>query len=64
MPRHNGFSVDGIVALYREAYLLWVGGKMFADLMPPGTRETRLMSSTEWLVENMAKVAVAGNPVL
>jgi nitroreductase len=24
--------------------------------MPPGTPETRLMSSTEWLVENMAKV--------
>ena len=45
-----------IAELYREAYLLRVGGKMFADLMPPGTRETRLMSSTEWLVENMAKV--------
>lgn len=45
-----------IAELYREAYLLRVGGKMFADLMPPGTPETRLMSSTEWLVENMAKV--------
>ena len=29
---------------------------MLADLMPAGTPETRLMSSTEWLVENMARV--------
>lgn len=45
-----------IAELYREAYLLRVGGQMLADLMPAGTPETRLMSSTEWLVENMAKV--------
>ncbi len=45
-----------IADLYREAYLLRVGGQMLADLMPAGTPETRLMSSTEWLVENMAKV--------
>ena len=45
-----------IAELYRKAYLLRVGGQLFADLMPAGTPETRLMSSTEWLVENMAKV--------
>jgi nitroreductase len=45
-----------IAELYRDAYLLRVGGQMLADLMPAGTPERRLMSSTEWLVENMAKV--------
>lgn len=45
-----------IAELYREAYLLRVGGQMLSDLMPAGTPETRIMSSTEWLVENMAKV--------
>jgi nitroreductase len=45
-----------IAELYREAYLLRVGGQMLASLMPTGTPEGRLMSSTEWLVENMAKV--------
>jgi hypothetical protein len=29
-----------------------------ADLVPAETPEGRLMSSTEWLVENMAKVPV------
>lgn len=38
-----------IAELYREAYLLRVGGQMLADLMPGGTPEGRLMSSTEWL---------------
>ena len=47
-----------IAALYREAYLLRVGGQLLSDLMPAGTPEGRLMSSTEWLVENMAKVPV------
>lgn len=47
-----------IAALYREAYLLRVGGQLLADFMPSGTPETRLMSSTEWLVENMAHVPV------
>lgn len=47
---------DKIAELYRESYLLRVGGQMLADLMPAGTPEGRLMSSTEWLVENMAKV--------
>jgi nitroreductase len=47
---------EKLAALYREAYLLRVGGQMLADMMPAGTPEGRLMSSTEWLVENMAKV--------
>jgi nitroreductase len=47
---------DKIAELYRKAYLLRVGGQLFADKMPAGTPETRLMSSTEWLVVNMAKV--------
>jgi len=49
-------SRDRIAELYREAYLLRVGGQMLSDLLPAGTPEGRLMSSTEWLVENMAKV--------
>jgi nitroreductase len=49
---------DEIAQLYRSAYLLRVGGQLLADFMPPGTPESRLMSSTEWLVENMAKVPV------
>jgi nitroreductase len=47
---------EKLAELYREAYLLRVGGKMLADLIPAGSPEGRLMSSTEWLVENMAKV--------
>ena len=47
---------ENLAGLYREAYLLRVGGQMLADLMPAGTPEGRLMSSTEWLVENLAKV--------
>lgn len=45
-----------IAELYREAYLLRVGGQLIADLLPPGTPESRVMSSTEWLVEHMADV--------
>jgi len=45
-----------IAQLYREAYLLRVGGQLLSQLMPAGTPEGRLMSSTEWLVENMARV--------
>jgi hypothetical protein len=37
-------------------YLLRVGGQMLASVLPAGTPEGRLMSSTEWLVENMARV--------
>jgi nitroreductase len=41
---------------YRDAYLLRVGGQMLGDLLPAGSPEGRLMSSTEWLVENLANV--------
>ncbi|MDZ4232987.1 MAG: nitroreductase family protein, partial [Dietzia sp.] len=47
---------DAIADLYRDAYLAKVGGQLIAGLMPSGTPERRLMSSTEWLVENLAKV--------
>jgi nitroreductase len=49
---------EQLAGLYRDAYLLRVGGQMLGDLIPAGTPEGRLMSSTEWLVENMAKVPV------
>ena len=45
-----------IAELYRDAYLLRVGGQMLADMLSAGTPEGRLMSSTEWLVQNMAHV--------
>lgn len=45
-----------IAELYRQAYLRRVGGQLLADLMPAGTPESRVMSSTEWLVEHMASV--------
>jgi nitroreductase len=47
---------EKIAALYRDAYLRRVGGQMIADLLPADSPASRLMSSTEWLVENMAKV--------
>jgi nitroreductase len=47
---------EKIAELYRDAYLKRVGGQLLADLLPAGTPEGRLMSSTEWLVENLAKV--------
>jgi nitroreductase len=49
---------EKIAALYREAYLRRVGGHMVADLVPGETPQGRLMSSTEWLVENIAQVPV------
>jgi nitroreductase len=45
-----------LAELYRDAYLLRVGGQMLGDLLPAGGPEGRLMSSTEWLVENLANV--------
>jgi nitroreductase len=45
-----------IAQWYRETYLSKVGGQFISDLMPTGTPETRLMSSTEWLAEHMAEV--------
>ncbi|MCV7153727.1 nitroreductase family protein [Mycolicibacterium pyrenivorans] len=47
---------DAVAALYRDAYLAKVGGQLIADLLPEASPERRLMSSTEWLVENMARV--------
>ena len=47
---------DKIADLYRAAYLEKVGGQLIAGFLPSGTPEAKLMSSTEWLVENMAKV--------
>ena len=49
---------ETIAELYREAYLSKVGGQLIADFMPAGTPEARLMTSTEWLVQNLAKVPV------
>ncbi|MEO3757262.1 nitroreductase family protein [Mycobacterium sp. B14F4] len=49
---------ESIAGLYRDAYLAKVGGRPIADLLPDGTPERRLMSSTEWLVEHMAQVPV------
>jgi nitroreductase len=45
-----------LAELYRDAYLLRVGGQLLGDLLPAGSPEGRLMSSTEWLVENLANV--------
>jgi nitroreductase len=45
-----------IADLYHSAYLDKVGGQLIAGLLPRGTPEARLMSSTEWLVENLAEV--------
>lgn len=47
-----------IADLYRDAYLSKVGGQLIAGFMPAGTPEARLMTSTEWLVENLARVPV------
>jgi nitroreductase len=47
---------EKIAALYRDTYLLRVGGRLIADLMAAATPQGRLMSSTEWLVQNMARV--------
>lgn len=44
-----------IAALYREGYLSMTGG-FVADLLPAETDFGRVMSSTEWLVENLAAV--------
>ncbi|BBX03351.1 nitroreductase [Mycolicibacterium moriokaense] len=47
---------DKISDLYRAAYLAKVGGQMISGLMPAGTPEAKLMSSTEWLVEHLADI--------
>lgn len=45
-----------LAALYRDAYLERVGGQLIADLLPADMPGAKIMSSTEWLVENIAKV--------
>jgi nitroreductase len=45
-----------VADLYRDAYLSSVGGQMISGFLPAGSPERRLMSSTEWLVDNMARV--------
>ncbi|MGV0870799.1 nitroreductase family protein [Mycolicibacterium sp. XJ879] len=45
-----------LAELYRDAYLQRVGGQLIADLLPADMPGAKIMSSTEWLVENMAKV--------
>lgn len=45
-----------LAELYRDAYLKKVGGQLIAYLLPPNTPGEKIMSSTEWLVENMARV--------
>jgi nitroreductase len=47
-----------IAEIYRQTYLKKVGGQLVADLMPSGTSEAKLMSSTEFLVENLHHVPV------
>jgi nitroreductase len=47
-----------LAAFYRAAYLNKVGGQLIAGFMPHGTAEARLMSSTEWLVEQLSEVPV------
>lgn len=45
-----------LAEFYRDAYLQKVGGQLIGDLLPPEAPGKKIMSSTEWLVENMAKV--------
>jgi nitroreductase len=49
---------EKIAGLYRDAYLRKVGGQLIAGFMASGTPEAKLMASTEWLVENLARVPV------
>jgi nitroreductase len=47
---------EKVAGLYRDAYLSMVGGRLISDSLPAQSPERRLMSSTEWLVENMGRV--------
>jgi nitroreductase len=47
---------DKLAGLYRDAYLARVGGQFVAELVGGDTASGRIMSSTEWLVRNLAKV--------
>lgn len=45
-----------IAAVYRESYLSMTGGNLVSGVIGTDTDFGRLMSSTEWLVENLAQV--------
>ena len=47
-----------IAEIYRDTYLKKVGGQLISGLIPAGTSEAKLMSSTEFLVENLHQVPV------
>jgi nitroreductase len=47
---------ETIAGLYRDAYLARVGGQFIAEYLSGDTVGGRLMSSTEWLVQNLANV--------
>jgi nitroreductase len=47
-----------IAALYRESYLSMTGGDLVSPALGTDTDFGRLMSSTEWLVANLAQVPV------
>jgi nitroreductase len=47
---------DKLAGLYRDAYLARVGGQFVAERVGGDTASGRIMSSTEWLVRNLAKV--------
>jgi nitroreductase len=47
-----------IAALYRDAYLSRTGGRMISDRIATDDPRSRLMTSTEWLVEHLAEVPV------
>ena len=45
-----------IADLYRDAYFSMTGGQMVGDLLAGEGEIGRIMASTEWLVENLARV--------
>lgn len=47
-----------IAALYRESYLSMTGGELVSGVLGTDSDFGRLMSSTEWLVQNLARVPV------
>jgi len=47
-----------VADLYRDAYLTMTGGSMVGDLLADQGELGRVMASTEWLVENLARVPV------
>jgi nitroreductase len=47
-----------VAGLYRDAYLTMTGGNLVGDLLVDQGEFGRVMASTEWLVENLARVPV------